>query len=210
MKRQVQSQPEKSDHGLRSLLIVFRATCISVALLERKIRQELKLMTPVGSGPLRPNGALRALTPPRYKIPFNLFTDSRSWELSHFQAVKSLDFFTLQYFKYTWVFCMKKTSIAKNWFRSPVPSQGHHAAVSHHINKYFNSQVTLFILFFLIIALGECDAPERKQRDGLHSLDTGLHCTGAGFKKIHSAFGFWSLNYWNLFRVKGTQYYMTC
>lgn len=95
MKRQVQSHPEKSDHELRSLLIVLRATCISVALLERKIRQELKLMTPVGSGPLRPSGALRALTPPRYKIPFNLFTDSRSWELSHFQAVKLLYFFSL-------------------------------------------------------------------------------------------------------------------
>lgn len=68
----------------------FRATCISV---ERKLREELKLMTPAGSGPLRPNGALRALTPSQSKTPFNLFTDSRSCELSYLQALKPLDSF---------------------------------------------------------------------------------------------------------------------
>lgn len=32
----------------------------------------------------------------------------------------------------------------KKRFRSPVPSQGHHAATSHHIKQYFNSQVAPF------------------------------------------------------------------
>lgn len=99
---------------------------------------------------------------------------------------------------------MEKASVAKNWFRCLVPSHRSHAATSYHIKKYFDSQVTLF----LIIALGEWDVPEPKQRDRLHSLDIGLDYTGECLKKIYSAFDFCSSTYRNLFMVKGTQHYI--
>lgn len=144
------------------------------------------------SGPVRVIGALRALTPSQSKghSTFSQIPEAESsptWRggmvvktlhSSHFSIVQAHLSFLYEKGQY-----YKK----KKRFRSPVPSQGHHAATSHHIKKYFNSQVAPF---FWIIELREYDPLEPKQRDRLHSLDMGLDYTGECLKKFIQTLSF--------------------